>query len=187
MDSLPPDMRRECLRSSYKICGREALLPKSFPIPLCYDPTDTPQTHGGLADVWEGEHNGQEVAAKALRVYKVDNLERIRKVGGTRLVVFYSKLTVSHTVVLQRGRDVEDASSPKRVAAVRRDDVRESVSVRDGIRVDEAWEHQPVSAACGRRSVEARMTSVGLSPSLDIDDYTIFIASRCHGGVDLFA
>ena len=180
-------MRRECLHSSYKICGREALLPKSFPIPLCYDPTDTPQTYGGLADVWKGNHKGQVVAAKALRVYKTSNLERTRKVGDAPLIIFSNELTVPHTVVLQGGRNVEDASSPECVAAVRRDDYRQSVSVRDGIRVDEEWEHQQVSAACGRRSVEARMTFVGPSPSLDIDDYTIFVASRCHGGIDLFA
>ena len=88
MNSLSPDMRRECLRSSYKICGRKALLPKLFPIPLCYDPTDTPQTHGGLADVWKGERNGQEVAAKALRVYKASDLERISRVGGAHLSYF---------------------------------------------------------------------------------------------------
>ena len=50
-------------------------------------------------------------------------------------------------MVLQRGRDVEDASSPERVAAVRRDDDRESTPFRDGIRVDEEWGHHPVSAA----------------------------------------
>ena len=82
---------------------------------------------------------------------------------------------------------MEDASSLERVAAVRRDDCRQSMSVRDGIRVDGEWEHQPVSAACGRRSVEARMSFIDPSSSLDIDNCTIFIASRCHRGIDLLA
>ena len=147
LDSLPPETRRECLRSSFEICGREALLPKSLPIPLCYNPLDTPQTHGGLADVWKGEHKGQEVAAKVLRVYKTSYLKRIRRVRGVSLIMFSSELTVSHTVVLQGGRDTEDASSPERVATVRRDDIRGSASVRDGIRVDEEREHHPISEA----------------------------------------
>ena len=97
--------------------------------------------------MWKGEHNGQEVAAKALRVYKKNDFEEIRKVGGAPLIMFSNELTVPYTVVLQRGRDVEDASSPERVAAVRRDDDRESTPLRDGIRVDEEWGHHPVSAA----------------------------------------
>ena len=160
LDDLPPEIRRECLRSSYKICGREALLPKSLPIPLCYNPLDTPQTRGGLTDVWKGEYKGQEVAAKALRVYKTGDPNVTRKVGGVPPIMFSSELTVSHAVVLQGGRDVEDTSSPERVATVRRDDVRGSASVRDGIGVDEEREHQPVSGVCGRRSVEARMSFV---------------------------
>ena len=88
LDSLPPETRRECLRSSYRICGCESLLPKSLLIPLCYNPVDTPQTYGGLADVWKGEYEGREVAAKALRVYRTSDLERIRKVGGVSLSCF---------------------------------------------------------------------------------------------------
>ena len=112
-----------CLRSSYEICGRESLLPTSLQIPLCYNPTDTPQTHGGLADVWKGEYKGQEVAAKALKIYITSDLKRIRKVGGVSFVMFPSELTVSHAGFLQGGHDVEDASSPKRVTTLRRDDV----------------------------------------------------------------
>ena len=123
LDSLPPETRRVCLRSSYEICGRESLLPMSLQIPLCYNPTDTPQTHGGLADVWKGQYKGREVAAKALKVYITSDLSKIRKVGGLPLIMFSTELTVSHAVVLQGGRDVEDASSPERVTTLRCDDV----------------------------------------------------------------
>ena len=146
-DSLPPEIRRSCLRASYEICGRKALLPGSLPIPLCYNPMDTPETHGGLADVWKGEYKGREVAAKVLRVYKTSDPKGTRKVGGVPPIMFSSELTVSHAVVLQGGRDVEDPSSPERVTAVGRDDVRGSASVRDGIGVDEEREHYPVSEA----------------------------------------
>ena len=74
--------------------------------------------------------------------------------------MFSSELTVSHAVVLQGSRDVEDPLSPERVTTVRRDDVRGSASVRDSIGVDGEWEHHPVSAPRGRRSVEARMSFV---------------------------
>ena len=51
-------------------------------IPLCYDYLDTPQTCGGFADVWKGNHEGKEVAAKVLRVYLTSDFEKIRKVGS---------------------------------------------------------------------------------------------------------
>ena len=81
MDDLPPEIRRRCLRCSYRMCGREALLPKSLQIPLCYDPAENPRRVDVLVDVWKGEYKGQEVAAKAFRVYMMNDLERIGKVG----------------------------------------------------------------------------------------------------------
>ena len=71
--------------------------------------------------MWKGKHNGQEVAAKALRVYQISDLKRIRRVRGARFVAFSNELTVSHIVVLQGGRDVENASSPECIAAFRCD------------------------------------------------------------------
>jgi len=131
------------------VCGREALLPRQFQIPLSYDPMETPQCSGGFADMWRGEHEGQEVAAKVLRAYKTSDLEEIRKVRGAQFVVPTNKLTVPHAAVLQGGHDMEDASSSERVAVIRRDDDRKSAPVRDGIGVDEEWEHHPVSTAYG--------------------------------------
>jgi len=53
---------------------------------------------------------------------------------------------------------MEDASPSERVAAVGRDDVRKSASVRDGIGVDGEWEHQQVCGDESRcQSAEARM------------------------------
>ena len=107
-DSLPPKIRRSCLRSSYGICSHAALLPKSLQIPLCYDSTENAQSIGGLAGVWKGQHKGQVVAAKSLRVYPTSDVKIIRKVGGAQLVALSNELTVPHTVVLQGGRDMED-------------------------------------------------------------------------------
>ena len=68
------------MHSSYKICGRQALLPRSLAIPLCYDPTGDPLCHGGFADVWKGRHQDRDVAVKVLRMDSKNNLERTRRV-----------------------------------------------------------------------------------------------------------
>ena len=126
-------------------------------------------------DLWKGKHYGQEVAAKVLRTDAINDLEKIKKVRGAQLVVFPKELTVSHTAVLQRGYYMEDTSTPKPATTVRRDNVRGSTLVCDDIRVDGEWEHQPVSAACGCRSVEACMCFAVSSPFLNIN-YTIAVA-----------
>ena len=49
-------------------------------------------------------------------------------------------LTVTFIEVLQGGCDVERAPSSKRVAAIGSD--YDGYSVRNGVRVDDEWEHQ---------------------------------------------
>ncbi|KAF9645728.1 kinase-like protein [Thelephora ganbajun] len=79
LDSLPQQIHGRCLRYLYRICGRQALLPRSLAIPLCYNATEIPHYYGGFSDVWKGQHNGQEVAAKALRVCLMNDFDRIRR------------------------------------------------------------------------------------------------------------
>ncbi|KAF9643876.1 kinase-like protein [Thelephora ganbajun] len=131
LDRLPQQIHRRCLRYLHTICGRQALLPKSLQIPLCYNPTAIPECSSRFADVWKGRCNGREVAAKALRVYSTNDFEQIRKVGTPQLVVFVNELAASCTEVLQGSRNMEDPASSERVAADRRDDDREAV--RHGI------------------------------------------------------
>ena len=64
-----------------RICSRQALLPRSVQIPLCYNRMDAPLYHGGFAEVWKGEHQGREVAVKVLRVYVTSNIVKITRVG----------------------------------------------------------------------------------------------------------
>lgn len=80
-DGLEPWLRRRCLSILYKICAREALLPISVQIPLCYDQTGTPLYHGGYAEVWKGQHQGRKVAVKVLRVSLESDLNKITRVG----------------------------------------------------------------------------------------------------------
>ena len=89
--------------------------------------------------------------------------------------MFPNELTVPHTVVLQGGHDMEDASSPTRGTIVRRDNDNGTISLCDGIRVDGEWEHQSVPAAHGCRSVEACMSFAASLPSSDTD-YVIVVA-----------
>lgn len=94
LDSLPQQIHGKCLRTLYRICGRQGLLPTSLAIPLCYDPAETPLCRGGFADVWKGQYGGQEVSAKVLRVYLTSDLEQIRKVGYLQLVEYINQLTI---------------------------------------------------------------------------------------------
>ena len=59
------------------MCGRHALLPKALAIPICYDRSSVAMYKGGFADVWKGEHRGQDVAVKVLRTYSNSNFQKI--------------------------------------------------------------------------------------------------------------
>jgi len=81
LDSLGLRLKKKCLSALCKICGRQALLPSSFKIPLCYDRLEDALYSGGYADVWMGEHQGRKVAVKVLRVYSTSDLDKITTVG----------------------------------------------------------------------------------------------------------
>ena len=85
LDSLPPRLQGKCLTALCRICGHQALLPRSVQIPLCYNRMDTPLYHGGFAEVWKGEYRGREVAVKVLKVYATTDLVKTTKVGSHRL------------------------------------------------------------------------------------------------------
>ena len=79
-DSFPREIRRNCLRSSYRTRGREGILPKSLSIQFHYNPREAPECSGRLVDMWKGEYDGQAVAVKAPRVHLMGDIEGIRKV-----------------------------------------------------------------------------------------------------------
>ncbi|KAF9642812.1 kinase-like protein [Thelephora ganbajun] len=78
LDSVP-SLRTQCLSALCRICGRQALLPRSVQIPLCYDQADTPLYHGGYAEVWKGRHQEREVAVKVLKVYSTSDFDQITR------------------------------------------------------------------------------------------------------------
>ena len=79
LPKLEPKLWKKCLSTLCKICGRQALLPKSIQIPLCYDRSGFPKYRGGYADVWLGKHQGLQVAMKVLRVYSTSDFDKIIK------------------------------------------------------------------------------------------------------------
>ena len=92
-------------------------------------------------------------------MYLRNDLEGIRKVRYSQLVFRINEPTVSRAEVLQGGCNMEGPSPPERVAAVGRDDDRESV--RDDLGLDDEWEHHRVcKGGRDRRSIEACMHSV---------------------------
>ena len=105
---LLPWLRKKCLSALCKICGRQALLPRSLRVPLCYDRLDNPLYRGGYADVWKGEHRGRHVAVKVLRVYSTSDFDKITSVRFS----VCSKACVDQLIaltlveVLQGGRDM---------------------------------------------------------------------------------
>jgi hypothetical protein len=74
---LPPWTRKKCLKSLYRTCGRNALLPRTLKIPICYDQTSDALYRGGFADVWKGRHGGRDVAVKVIRTYSNSDLQKI--------------------------------------------------------------------------------------------------------------
>ena len=77
MPELSPETRKKCLKLLYRICGRHALLPKALKIPSCYNQSSAALYRGGFADVWKGEHRGQDVAVKVIRTYSNSDLQKI--------------------------------------------------------------------------------------------------------------
>lgn len=84
-DALEPQVRRVYLRRLSKVCSLRTLLPTSAKIPPCYNPTENPVASGGFADVWKGQHEGQTVAVKVIKIISGE---------VTREIISVSSLTV---------------------------------------------------------------------------------------------
>ena len=119
LDTLAPRLRKRCLITLRRMCGRQALLPRSLQVPLCYTRSEPPLSHGGYADVWKGEHQGRHVEVKVLRVHSTSEFHEITNVGfrGCRKVCA-DQLMLAIAEALQGDRDVENSSPSKRAAAV---------------------------------------------------------------------
>lgn len=61
----------------YRTCGHHARLPKAIKVSVRYDRTGYPLYRGGYGDVWKGEHYGQNVAVKVIRLYLTSDLQKV--------------------------------------------------------------------------------------------------------------
>ena len=78
---MPPWLQRKSLAVLCKMCSHHVLIPRSIQIPLRYNRTEDPRYEGGFAQVWKGEHEGNEVAVKVLKVFVKSDLAKIKRVG----------------------------------------------------------------------------------------------------------
>ena len=74
---IPPRTRRRYLKVLYKLCGHHALLPSAMHITVSYDRDGGALYRGGFADVWKGDHSGQDVAVKVIRTYSDSSLRGV--------------------------------------------------------------------------------------------------------------
>ena len=72
-----------------QLCGRAGLLPASYAIPENLIETWRPITFGTFGNVWGGIYNDRRVAIKALRVYKDDDVRKVRKVLSRNLSTLF--------------------------------------------------------------------------------------------------
>jgi hypothetical protein len=81
MPELSPHIRKKCLRSLYRTCGRLTLLPGALKVFVCYDRNSAALYRGGFADVWKGKHGGKDVAVKVIRTYANNILQKVTRVS----------------------------------------------------------------------------------------------------------
>ena len=88
LPDLSPPIRKKCLKSLYRACGRHSLIPRALKVPICYDRNGHALYKGGSADVWKGEHCGRDVAVKVLRVYSTGELQKLIDVSSRLWFLF---------------------------------------------------------------------------------------------------
>ncbi|KAF9642617.1 kinase-like protein [Thelephora ganbajun] len=85
LGSEPELCHVRCLRALRKACGIYGLLPSSYTMPQRLALVTTtnmkrPFASGGFSDVWKARGSGGEIfAIKRLRIYEVDDLQRVKK------------------------------------------------------------------------------------------------------------
>ena len=108
-------------------------------VPICYDRAGDALYRGGYADVWKGECRGRDVAVKVVKTYQISELQKIIGVGRHTCFLSTADSLIELIEVLRGGGDVETPLASECPAASGSNDVGESV--RDGIGLDDEWEH----------------------------------------------
>ena len=117
-------------------------------VPIRYDRAGDALYRGGYADVWKGECRGRDVAVKVVKTYQSSDLQGMIGVGRCTCSLSTASSLTKLVEVLQGGGDVEVPSASERPAASGSNDVGESV--RDGIGLDDEWEHLRIRRGTSR-------------------------------------
>ena len=133
--------QKQCLTLLYRTCGQYTPLPRAVEVSVYAENTSILLGSGGYADVWEGGYSGQDIAIETIRTYPSDELGKITNVGCP-ISVQLQRMLIPIPEILQRGRDAETPPTPEHPTVCRCIHVREPI--RDGVGVDEKWNHQPV-------------------------------------------
>ena len=165
MPDLSPVTRRQCLELLYGTCCHHTLLPTALQAQARFDQASDPVYRGGQANVWKGEHGGQDVAVRVIRTYSNKDVRKVIKVGCS-LFVYHTLITTFCAEILQRGCDVEIPSTPQCPGPNRGIDVGESF--RNGIGVDAERGYQTICHNASRSKLsQAGQSSIRNLASLD--------------------
>ena len=75
------ETRRKSVHILRRICGSQTILPRSCMLSYSIlKESDIPFASGGFVDVWRGRHSDNLVCIKASRVYRPENLSKIKQV-----------------------------------------------------------------------------------------------------------
>lgn len=99
-----------------QLCGCSELVPISYTIPGEQITTveKYPIATGGFGDVWKCAYDGRRVAVKALRVYKDEDMHKVKRVRRSSVAIReFRPLTFFLLGVLQGGYHVETTVTPQ--------------------------------------------------------------------------
>ena len=82
------DLRRKSVRLLRRVCGTQAILPRSCILSDNISKEgDAEFAPGGFTNAWKGRHNGNRVCIKAFRAYPAETLSKIKQVCRKRSYV----------------------------------------------------------------------------------------------------
>ena len=78
--TVNPSLKNRCFKVLRRASPSHAVLPKSHYLDGVTLSDTIPYASGGFADIWKGQHNGNQMCVKAFRTQTAENLARIKRV-----------------------------------------------------------------------------------------------------------
>ena len=143
--------------------------------------------------MWKGEYCSRDVAVKVLRTHLNSDIQRIIGVScrSRSLTVCLYTDTTLFAEVLQGGHDMENPPTSEYPTVDWSHDVRNPV--RNGVRVDGEWEHQPIC----EETPGCKPVGIGRIVHSDLESHHLrfkstdgrmaYPAGRYHERIDLYS